>query len=154
MKTLKTFLTEIGNSRRPYRFTFHKVGDLAYGLFTTDAGIDYRMSALIMSNSYTLMIDFQADGDASLAVTDSGMSDAFRIMATMIEFTKRSIQAARSYDNKTITVVRFEANGTNKFGREDKKKDAQRQKLYVAFAKKELNVKKIKIRPHRVELTL
>lgn len=162
MKTLKTFLVEVGDSRKPYRFTFkvdfsgHHGSDYI-GRFTTDSGIRYTMNALAANpRIFGMTIGFSLRGEFGdkLNITNAGVSDMFRIMATVIAFAKKSVVALKKTHDIDVDKIYFTASGNDKFGENDPKKDKQRLKLYMAFIKKEMKIKQIQKEGNRVVVTI
>lgn len=149
MKTYKEFLTEIGNSRRPYKFKWYASNHNSFeGTFTADSGIKYDVAFWIeqMNRKPGFLITFVTNTHSEF-VTNAGISEAFRVVATIIAMTKDAIDKAYLELDIDIKVIRWE---NSKWGdmktqnRDDHKAARARKKLYTAFAKKELGAKRVK----------
>ncbi len=164
MHTFEQYLTEIGDSNRPYKFNFmsirqldpkHQPGIVA-GVATFHADISKFKITLntetpdtswAATSIETDVVFSKMGGPDDLDVTNAGLNQAFRIMATVIAATKFYVLEVNKRFGIKIENITFESSDQIKGQRGSDKKSGQRTKLYMAFIKKQFTG--VKIRPGR-----
>jgi hypothetical protein len=150
MKTFKQYvLNEVGNSRNPYPFRLD--GDFETTIdrtindyrFTSDSNYRYRATVWVRgtASNAALVVVFSTV-ERSEHLTNAGLSDAFRVVATVIDIAKDAIKRYKK-GNVNIKRVVFESSKWGAGSGISDKAGRGREKLYTAFIRKELDVAKI-----------
>ena len=161
MITFDTYITEIGNSRKPYPFKvvrFNQRTDnvrddgqpeyvyTAEYRFKTDERYEYFVSLdtqpsspIDLPTEYQTSISFGVLG-SMFSATDAGLSEAFRVMGTTVKIIRDHVDTIWKDDRSRVTSIEFTSSRNDKIGTGESsdKKGHQRIKLYKAFAKKEI----------------
>lgn len=147
MQTFKQHLNEIGNSgQKPYRYKFIKdSANQKEAHFKGKENLTYQVAFWFKRNKPRLEVVFQTD-EKGEHLTNFGIKEALKVMSTVVAITKEAVQQLRA-EGKTVDELMFESSkwGTDAKDLDNTKAAKQRQKLYIAFAKKELGANKVKI---------
>lgn len=155
MKTFSEYmLSEIGDSSEKYPYRILQKLDTKYKMvarFKT-ATYDYEILWEYLGTVTTLTVSFRVInkyGNISWNATNAGISDAFKIVSTVIEATKEKIKTLYRKNDIKIRTVSFSGVDLSKSGEQPSaKKSDQRVALYLAFLKKQFGMGDIKILKH------
>lgn len=174
MKTFEQYICEIGDSRNPFKYKLTiKPKKIAHwsdeegvyvqrgvAKFKTDQKLNYIQHMMISPEPrvkgyvYECSVDFAATNKimgqdhASFDVVDAGLAHAFRVMATVVAATKEFVQKVWKKEGIKATEIAFDSDSSGKQGDSPHpRKQEQRNKLYIAFIKKEISGAKVDFHP-------
>jgi hypothetical protein len=157
MKAFSQYLNEIGDSRKPYPYTLKvNIFDRATwgeAEFKSDSKQNYSVDLYVRNGSGMLIVSFKANQEFN--TTNAGLPEAFRVMATVIKASKEFIDILWKEHEIKLKYLTYETATVGKNSDDlSYKKLNQRNKLYLAFIKKELPGAKISQSDEYTKITL